>query len=190
MSGGVPVAEPRAERGQPLVGCWITTPSPWACELAAVLGYDAVFIDLEHGTINPESADRMIALSRAIDLRVYVRVGGAERAPIQQALDAGAHGLVLPQIEGLSHATRSAGYAKYPGLGTRGMGTPRSQAYGDTPPGFVEAEDRSTRCLVMIETPGALREVEAIAALDTVDGLFMGPYDLSLTRGRGQYART
>jgi 4-hydroxy-2-oxoheptanedioate aldolase len=70
------------------------------------------------------------------------------------------------------------------------MGTPRSQAYGDTPPGFVEAENRSTRCLVMIETPGALREVEAIAALDTVDGLFMGPYDLSLTRGRGQYART
>ena len=102
--------------------------NPWACELAAVLGYDAVFIDLEHGTINPGSADRMIALSRAMDLRVYVRVSGAERAPIQQALDAGAHGLVLPQIEGLSHATRSAGYAKYPDLGTRGMGTPRSQA--------------------------------------------------------------
>ena len=142
-----------------------------------------------HGTINPESADRMIALARAIDLRVYVRVSGAERAPIQQALDGGAHGLVLPQIEGLSHAMRGAGYAKYPGLGTRGMGTPRSQAYGDTPPGFVEAEDRSTRCLVMIETPGALREVEAIAALGTVDGLFMGPYDDPFRALEGELAK-
>jgi 4-hydroxy-2-oxoheptanedioate aldolase len=173
-----------------MIGCWITTPSHWACEVTAAVGYDAVFIDLEHGTINPESADRMIAVSRSIGLRVFVRVGGAERVPIQQALDAGAHGLVLPQIESLAHATRSAAYAKYPPLGTRGMGTPRSQAYGDTPSGFVEGENRSTQCFIMIETPGALRDAQEIAALDTVDGLFMGPYDLSLTRGRGQYAVT
>jgi 2-dehydro-3-deoxyglucarate aldolase/4-hydroxy-2-oxoheptanedioate aldolase len=67
------------------------------------------------------------------------------------------------------------------------MGTPRSLNYGATPGNFVSAENRRTRCLVMIETPGALHHVGEIANLDTVDGLFMGPYDLSLTRGRGQY---
>jgi 2-keto-3-deoxy-L-rhamnonate aldolase RhmA len=184
------MAKAQSTKDAPLVGCWITTPSHWACEVAAAVGYDAVFVDLEHGTISLESADRMIAVGRSIGLRVYVRVGGAERVPIQQALDAGAHGLVLPQIEDLAHARRSAAYAKYPRLGSRGMGTPRSQAYVDTPPDFVERENRATQCLVMIETPGALRDVKEIAALETVDGLFMGPYDLSLTRGRGQYAVT
>jgi 2-dehydro-3-deoxyglucarate aldolase/4-hydroxy-2-oxoheptanedioate aldolase len=173
---------------RPPVGCWITTPSHWACEVAAAVGYDAVFIDLEHGTIGLEAADRMISLASAMGLAVHVRVGGAERVPIQQALDAGAHALVLPQIESLAHATRSAAFTKYPSLGTRGMGTPRSQAYGDTPPGFVEGENRNTRCYVMIETPGALAAAAEIAALPTVDGLFAGPYDLSLASGRGQYA--
>jgi 4-hydroxy-2-oxoheptanedioate aldolase len=70
------------------------------------------------------------------------------------------------------------------------MGTPRSLNYGDTPDDFVTGENGRTRCLVMVETPGALRDADDIAALATVDGLFMGPYDLSLTRGRGQYSAT
>jgi 2-dehydro-3-deoxyglucarate aldolase/4-hydroxy-2-oxoheptanedioate aldolase len=158
--------------------------------MAAAIGYSAVLIDLEHGTINTESADRLIAHSRALGLAVYVRVAAPDRVPIQQALDAGAHAIILPQVRDLAHARAGSAYAKYPRLGVRGMGTPRSLNYGATPDDFVVAENRRTRCLVMIETPGALRDVEAIAALDTVDGFFMGPYDLSLTRGRGQYAAT
>ena len=172
----------------PAIGCWITSPTHWACEMAAAIGYDAVLIDLEHGTINVESADRLIAHSRALGLDVYVRVASPDRVPIQQALDAGAHALILPQVRDLEHARIGSGYAKYPGLGVRGMGTPRSLNYGATPDDFVASENMRTRCLVMIETPGALHDVAEIAALKTVDGLFVGPYDLSLTRGRGQYA--
>jgi 2-dehydro-3-deoxyglucarate aldolase len=171
----------------PLIGCWIETPNHWACEMAAAIGYSAIVLDLEHGTIDAESADRLIAHSRALGFAVYVRVASPDRVPIQQALDAGAHGLILPQVRDLDHARAGSAFAKYPDRGLRGMGTPRSLNYGPTPAGFVMAENRRTRCLVMIETPGALRDVSAIAALDTVDGLFMGPYDLSLTRGRGQY---
>ena len=155
--------------------------------MAAAIGYSAVLIDLEHGTINAESADRLIALSRALGLTVLVRVSSPDRVPIQQALDAGADMLILPQVRDLDHARTGTAFGKYPPLGLRGMGTPRSLNYGATPSDFVLGENRRTRCLVMIETPGALRDVEKIAALDTVDGLFMGPYDLSLTRGRGQY---
>ena len=108
-------------------------------------------------------------------------------SPIQQALDAGADTIILPQVRDLDHARAGSAFAKYPSLGLRGMGTPRSLNYGATPGNFVSAENRRTRCLVMIETPGALRDAGEIAKFDTVDGLFMGPYDLSLTRGRGQY---
>ena len=172
---------------QPEIGCWISSPNHWPCEMAAAIGYNAVLIDLEHGSIGVEAADRLIAHSRALGLRVYVRVASPDRVPIQQALDSGAHGLILPQVRDLEHARTGAAFSKYPKLGSRGMGTPRSLDYGDTPDDFVVSENRRTATFVMIETPGALQDAEAIAALETVDGLFMGPYDLSLTRGRGQY---
>jgi len=169
-------------------GIWITTPSHWAVEIAKSIGYDAILIDLEHGTVTPESADGMIALGRSLDLKILVRVASPDRVPIQQALDAGADSIILPQVLDLEHARSGSAYAKYPKLGLRGMGSPRSLLYGDTPADFVESENKRTRCLVMIETPGALSQVDQIVALPTVDGLFMGPYDLSLTRGRGQYS--
>jgi 2-dehydro-3-deoxyglucarate aldolase/4-hydroxy-2-oxoheptanedioate aldolase len=175
---------------QPAIGCWLGTPNHWACEILASLGYDAVFIDGEHGTLTQEAIDRLIALAKALRLDVYCRVAMPARAPIQQALDAGADALVLPQIRNLEHARESADFAKYPPLGTRGMGTPRSLSYRDVPAHFVLDENRRTKCFVMIETPGALRDAKKIAALPSVDGLFMGPYDLSLTCGRGQYAAT
>jgi 2-dehydro-3-deoxyglucarate aldolase/4-hydroxy-2-oxoheptanedioate aldolase len=106
---------------------------------------------------------------------------------IQHALDCGADGVILPQIEGLEHARAVTAFAKYPPLGTRGVGWSRTMGYGATPPDFFAAENKRTICWPMVETPGALDEVEAIAALDCVDGLFVGPSDLSMTSGRGPY---
>lgn len=175
------------DRVQPLIGCWLQTPSPWVCEILAAARYDAVFIDGEHGVLSYQSIDPILALARSLKLQVFCRVPTADRAHIQQALDSGADGLVLPQIRDLAQAQETTEYAKYPPLGKRGMGTPRSLNYQDTPPTFVIDENRRTKCFVMIETPGSFEQVAEIAALPTVDGLFMGPYDLSLTRGRGQY---
>ncbi len=154
------------------------------------MGYDAIFLDGEHGIIGTREIDGLTALSKALGLQVYCRVASAGRSQVQQALDAGADALVLPQIRDRDEARIASELAKYPPLGTRGMGSPRSLNYRDTPENFVLAENQRTRCFVMIETPGALRDVEVIAAMPTVDGVFMGPYDLSLTRGRGQYAQT
>ncbi len=179
--------EARKRIPRPAIGIWITSPFHWAVEMAKAIGYDTVLIDLEHGTINAESADRLMALAHSLGLDAFVRVASPDRVPIQQALDAGADAVILPQVRDLDHARSGSAFAKYPKLGLRGMGSPRSLAYGDTPSDFVLAENKRTRCLIMIETPGALNDVARIVALPTVDGLFMGPYDLSLTRGRGQY---
>src|SRR5687767_2379405 len=82
---------------------WLETTSQAACEIAALIGYDGVIFDMEHGVIGPEAADRLVAYCRALRLRVLVRVSTAERVEIQQALDSGADAVILPQIRDLEH---------------------------------------------------------------------------------------
>jgi 4-hydroxy-2-oxoheptanedioate aldolase len=175
---------------QPQIAFWLETASQAACEIAALVGYRIVLLDMEHGVLSLEAADRLIPFCQRLGLVVYSRVAAAERVPIQHALDAGADGVILPQVRDARHAREVAAFAKYPPLGSRGIGYSRTMDYGATPAGFVEAENRRTRCYAMIETTGALAEVDAIAALTTVDGLFIGPSDLSLARGRGAYRAT
>lgn len=171
----------------PPVAFWLETPSLPACEIAKLLGYDGVVFDLEHGVLPLDAADRLTQACNKLGLVVLWRVATADRVAVQHALDCGADGVILPQIEGAAHARAVTAFAKYPPLGSRGVGWSRTMSYGDTPPGFFAVENRRTICWPMIETPGALAEVDAIAALDTVDGLFIGPSDLSMTRGRGPY---
>jgi 2-keto-3-deoxy-L-rhamnonate aldolase RhmA len=186
--------KPEGGRGlksrQPAVAFWLEHVSLPACEIAALLGYGAVILDMEHGVISREAADHLTLSSKCLGLTVYSRVASADRPAIQHALDSGVDGVILPQIADLGHARTATAFAKYPPLGTRGVGYSRTMAYTGTGPDFFEAENRRALCFPMIETPGALADVEAIASLETVDGLFIGPSDLSMTRGRGAYRAT
>ena len=164
---------------------WLETPSQAACEVAAAARFDIALFDMEHGVISNGELDRLVPLCRGLGLETFVRVGTADRLAIQHALDTGADGVILPQIRDAAHAREATAYAKYPPLGSRGMGFGRIQGYGAMADDFAERENRRTLCYAMIETPTALAEAGAIAALDTVDGLFVGPGDLSLSRGRG-----
>lgn len=172
---------------EPDLGFWLMSPNEEACEIASILGYGTAIIDMEHGAFDPAGAALTITVCKALRLRVLTRVDSAERVPIQHALDFGSDGVILPQIVDLAHAKQATAYAKYPPLGRRGFGGGKTVRYLPTPQHFVEDENRRISCWAMIETATALRDVEAIAALDTVDGLFIGPNDLSLARGRGEY---
>jgi 2-dehydro-3-deoxyglucarate aldolase/4-hydroxy-2-oxoheptanedioate aldolase len=172
---------------QPDIAFWLMTPNEDACEIAAILGYGTAIIDMEHGTFDQASAARIITVCKSLQLRAVTRVDSADRVPIQHALDFGSDGVILPQIVDLEHAKRATSFAKYPPLGTRGFGGGKTVRYLPAPQHFVEAENRRVSCWAMIETATALGDVEEIAALETVDGLFIGPNDLSLARGRGEY---
>ena len=176
--------------GSPTLAFWLEYASVPACEIAVQLGYGAVILDLEHGVIGQETADVLTMTCKNIGLHVYSRVASADRVPIQHALDSGADGVILPQITCLAEAREAAAYAKYPPLGTRGVGYNRTMSYDASPSGFFDAENHRTLCLPMIETAQALAEVEAILCLETVDGVFVGPSDLSMTRGRGPFEAT
>jgi 2-keto-3-deoxy-L-rhamnonate aldolase RhmA len=174
----------------PDLAFWLERPSIAACEIAQLLGYKTVVLDMEHGAIGEEACDAIVVLSRAIGLQCIIRVAAPTRLLIQQALDYGADAVMLPQLENLEHAREACAYAKFPPLGTRGVGYSRIMKYGaytNVDDEFFGAQNRRTQCLAMIETAGAFRDCEAIAGLATVDGLFVGPSDLSLARGRGSF---
>jgi 4-hydroxy-2-oxoheptanedioate aldolase len=169
------------------IAFWLETPNLYACEIAALAGYGTVIFDFEHGVMPRAEADRLALACKGLGLRVYGRVARAGRVEIQHALDSGVDGVILPQIADLDHAREACAFAKYPPLGTRGVGYSRTMAYAGVDSGFFGSENRRIACFAMIETPGALASVEAIARLDTLDGLFIGPADLSMTRGRGAF---
>ena len=178
---------------QPLPGFWLQRPNVAALEIGALTGFRLVVLDLEHGAITGESCDSLVALGPPLQLTVLVRVASPERILIQQALDYGAHGVMVPMIRDAQHAGEVSAYSKYAPLGNRGVGSGRAFRYGayqQVQESHHAKANTETRCHVMIETAKALEEVEAIAALPAVDGLFVGPSDLSLTRGRGAFRFT
>ena len=166
---------------------WLEGDNQKACEIARIAGYEVVIFDMEHGILDERALDRLIPLCNEIGLETYVRVSEATQPRIQTALDIGAVGVILPQIQSLAHARSATAYSKYPPLGSRGLGYGRSQSYGAASDAFITAENRDRQCYVMIETAGAFDQAEEIAALDCVDALFIGPADLSLARGRGVF---
>ncbi len=171
----------------PAFGCWLSAPDIVFIEMAADIGFRTLVLDVEHGTLALADLDRLIPLARALDLTVLVKVAGPQAEAIQQALDFGANGVVIPHIGTASHAASVCRAAKYPLLGTRSYAGARPVRYGAPSADYFDADNRMTACYPMIETAEALADVEAILALPTVDGAFVGPSDLSLTRGRGAY---
>lgn len=179
-----------APNALPEPGCWLSAPDVVFIEMAADIGFRTLVLDVEHGTFSLSDLDKLIPLARALDLTVLVKVAGPQAEPIQQALDFGANGVVIPHIGTASHAASVCRAAKYPLLGTRSYAGARPVRYGAPSKDYFDGDNRMTACYPMIETAEALADVEAILALPTVDGVFVGPSDLSLTRGRGGYRFT
>jgi 4-hydroxy-2-oxoheptanedioate aldolase len=168
---------------------WLSTPHQAMIEIAHDIGYRHVVLDIEHGLFDLEALDRIIALGKALGMTMHAKVLGPEAIPIQQALDMGADSVIIPHIGDVAHALRVTASAKYPTLGTRSFSGTRPARYGGKPD-YYDNENAKTRCYPMIESAAALKDVEAILALPTVDGLFVGPSDLSLDSGRGAYRNT
>jgi 2-keto-3-deoxy-L-rhamnonate aldolase RhmA len=166
---------------------WLQTANHNACEIARIAGYDMVVFDCEHGVFDLSALDRLVPFCAGIGLTPFIRVADANRPNIQAALDMGSAAIILPQVMDLDHAARVSALAKFPTLGSRGIGYSRTMGYDGPGADFITQENVRRLCYVMIETQGAFAEVAAIAALPCVDGLFVGPGDLSLTRGRGLF---
>ena len=171
----------RVRNRETVVGYWVVLDAPAMAERLARLGWDYVSLDAQHGLFGYSG---MLAALTAIDAGGrsvgMVRVAANDATPIGRALDAGAAGVIVPLVNSAEDAAKAVSASRYPPVGIRSYGPMRSMLrIGPTP---AEA-DASVVVLAMIETPEGLENVEAIAATPGLDGLYIGPSDLTLAVG-------
>ena len=169
---------------QTVVGTFIKTPTPHATEIFGALGYDFVVIDEEHAPFDRAATDVVLLAARASNLAGIVRVSSDDPAKILSCLDCGASGVLVPHVATVEKARAVAAAARYRG-GRRGYsGSARAGGYGATPVWtLVDEQDASVCAIAMIEDPEALDQIDAIAAVDGIHGLFIGRGDLTVALG-------
>ncbi|ASV88098.1 hpcH/HpaI aldolase/citrate lyase family protein (plasmid) [Ochrobactrum quorumnocens] len=170
------------------IALWMSQPHFSYLEIARTCGFSSFVLELEHGTFDLSTLDQFLAFTKAQGLSTLTKVLAPTPEAIQQALDFGSNGVIVPHILGVEHAHQVTKAAKYPLVGTRSYTGGRVFGYARPETDAFEKENKRTKCFAMVETAESLADVEKIIALDTVDGLFPGPSDLALARGRGAYA--
>lgn len=164
--------------GKPVVNGFLSIPCAFVSELMAEQGYDALTIDLQHGVVDYQTSVGMLQAMRASGVTPMVRVPWLEPGIIMKALDAGAYGVVCPMINSAEQAARLVSYVRYPPVGVRSFGPTRASLSAGVDYGR-EANDNML-CWAMIETREALDNLDAIAATPGLDGLYIGPADLTI----------
>jgi 4-hydroxy-2-oxoheptanedioate aldolase len=168
---------PRLLRGEPALGAWVSLGDGLCIDIMAKSGYDFLVLDTQHGAITWEKLLPAMQILGA-DVPALVRVGACDAAQIMRAVDLGAAGVIVPMVSSAADAQLAAQAVRYPPKGNRSFGPIRD--YYAASAGQVEP-----LCFVMIETVEGMHNVDAIAATAGIDGLFLGPVDLSLSLGLG-----
>jgi 2-keto-3-deoxy-L-rhamnonate aldolase RhmA len=181
-----------ALRGDGLVLCLalMNARTPDVPAIAAACGYDAVYIDLEHTSTSLETASMLCASALGAGIAGLVRVPSHDPSVIARVLDGGAVGVIVPHVNSSIEAQEIVDAARFPPLGHRSISGP-SAVSGYSPRSATELAElfeKRTVVAVMIETPEAVADCEAIAAVDGVDIVLIGPSDLTAEIGiHGQY---
>ena len=173
--------------GGATIGSWIQIPHPSIAEIMAQAGYDWIAVDLEHGTIGVEQLPDLFRALELGDTLPLARVAEATAQNCRQALDAGAGGVILPMIEDAGQLAAVIGHCCWPPAGVRGVGFSRANMFGRRFADYA-AEARAPLVVAMIEHRRAIEHLEQIVAVDGLDAILIGPYDLSASLGiTGQF---
>lgn len=174
----------RVQSGETLLGCFLSLGSPITAEIMGLAGYDWALIDLEHGAGGEREALSQMQALEATGAAPVVRVESNARQRAHRVLDLGARGVMFPRIDAAEQAREAVAAMRYPPEGVRGVAfSNRACAFGSNFRPYMEASLGSLLCIVQIETPEAVANVEAISAVEGVDVLFIGPSDLSHSLG-------
>ncbi len=179
----------RLKAGETLTGCWLSVGSPITAEIVGMAGFDWVLIDLEHGAGTERDVLPQLQALEHTTAAALVRVESTEPARLQHVLDTGAEGVMCPRIATVDDAKRVVQALQFPPKGSRGMtNTGRATGYGHHFSSYYQDAADNILGIIQIETREVLDHLDAIAALDGVDVLFIGPADLSMALGHfGEY---
>jgi len=169
---------------QPQVGLWLSMADPYLAEVSASTGFDWLLIDGEHA---PNDLRSTLAALQAVaphKAQPVVRAVQGDTALIKQLLDIGAKTLLVPMVDTAEHARSLVSATRYPPLGIRGVGSAVGRAsQWSARTDYLDIADEEVCLLVQVETVTALSNLEAICAVEGVDGVFIGPADLAASMG-------
>ncbi|HMO44841.1 MAG TPA: aldolase/citrate lyase family protein [Rubrivivax sp.] len=173
----------RAAGSKPPIGTWISSASPIVAEAMGHAGFDWGVVDMEHAPLDMMGLVHVLQALAGTKMTPVVRVPWNDAVMVKRVLDAGATTVLFPFVQSADDAARAVAATRYPPQGVRGMsGMTRASHFG-TAPNYLKAADANMGVIVQLETPQALAQLEAIAAVDGVDAVFVGPADLSASLG-------
>jgi 4-hydroxy-2-oxoheptanedioate aldolase len=176
----------RLDGGAPVISAWCSLPEPSIAALLARENFDAVTLDMQHGAIDFADALRAVPLIAAAGKPAIARIPIGDFSAAARLLDAGASAIIAPMINTVEEARRFAAFAKFPPQGERSWGPHGALTLSGLAPGdYLRNGNALTLALAMIETREALAAVDAILAVPGIDGIFIGPGDLSIALSNG-----
>ncbi len=173
-----------ADADRPLAGMWVCSGSPLVAEICAGSGLDWLLIDMEHSPNGLESVLAQLQAVAAAPVTAVVRVPIGDVVTIKQVLDLGAQNILVPMVDTAAQAAELVDAVRYPPRGRRGVGSALARsARWNRVEDYLAGADRHVSLFVQVETTEGVRNAAEIAAVDGVDGVFVGPSDLAASMG-------
>jgi len=172
----------RLREGKAALGCWISIPAPEVPEILSLAAFDWFLFDMEHGPLNVTVLEGLLQTTSP-KISPIVRVPNNDLVYSKQALDVGAHGIMVPMINDRASAAISVQNIKYPPLGIRGTGARRASGYFTNQQDYLSTANEETMVVVQIETSESVSNIEEILSVKGIDAWFIGPNDLAASLG-------
>lgn len=177
----MPFFKSKVLRKEPVLGTFCGIANASAVELTGTCGFDFLCIDAEHSPIDRGTAEQLIRAADVSGVPAIVRVPGLNAEAIASVLDSGAKGVLVPRVGTAEQAIAAVKATRYPPYGERGVGPGRAAAYGSGISECLSKANDELLLAIQIETAEGLQNIEAIAAVDGIDVIFIGPGDLSVS---------
>ena len=169
--------------GKQQIGLWVSIANAGSAEAIVTCGLDWVMVDTEHTPNDPAQVQAMLQAMAPYPTHAGVRPGWNDAVEIKRLMDVGAQTILVPYVQSAAEARAAVAAVMYPPLGIRGVsGLSRAGRYGAIP-NYTATANAEICLLVQVETKASLDEIEAIAAVEGVDGIFIGPADLAASLG-------
>jgi 2-keto-3-deoxy-L-rhamnonate aldolase RhmA len=172
----------RLKQGELALGTILSLNSPDVAEILSNVGFDWLFIDGEHGTFDTHELQAILQAAGG-NVECIFRIPALDEVHIKKALDVGANGLIVPQLNSAEQARNLVRWSRYPPEGARGLGFARAQGYGFEVDEYLKSANETITLIVQAESAEAVENIDAILQVEGLDAVLVGPYDLSSSLG-------
>jgi len=173
----------KLKKGEATFGSWMQLAHPAIAEIMVKAGCEWVALDMEHSSITLSDAGVLLQVIEAHGAVPLVRLPENDPMLAKRLMDCGAYGIIVPMVNTKEDAERAVAGVKYPPMGTRGVGLYRAQEFGSSFDAYFKTANKESLVIVQIEHKDGVENIDEIVSVPGVDGVFIGPYDLSCSLG-------